>query len=82
LAITPDTGQGLLICGRIPVRVKENQSVGTDQVETASSGLAAEQEHKLVSIWIVEPVDQLLSLVDRHRAIQSQNSVSGRERID
>jgi hypothetical protein len=42
LAVAPDTGGSLLVSGRIPVRVKENEAIGTDEVKAAATCLAAQ----------------------------------------
>ena len=69
LAIAPHTRQGLLVRGWVPVWVKKNKTVRSNQVQSTSSCLAAQQEYELIAIRVIEPVDQLLSLVDRHRSI-------------
>lgn len=54
LPIAPDTSSSLLVVCRVPVGVKEDEPVGTDQVEAAASRLAAEQEHKVALICVIE----------------------------
>ena len=76
LAVTPHSRQGLLVRRRVPVGVEEDQPVGTDQVQAAAAGLAAEQEDELLSLGVVELVHQLLAFVDVHRAVQTQRPVA------
>ena len=50
-------------------RVEEDQSVSTDQVDTTTTGFAAQQEDELFAIGVVELIDELLTLVDCLRAV-------------
>ena len=44
LSIPPAASHGLLIIGRVPVRVKHHQTIGSDQVQTTPTGLTAQHE--------------------------------------
>ena len=55
-----------------PTRVEEDEPVSTDQVDTTSTGLATQQEDKLLAVRVIELVNQLLPLVDRLRAVQAE----------
>ena len=57
LAVSPDSGEGLLISGGVPVGIEEDKSVGADEIETASSGFTTEEEDELTSFGIIEFVD-------------------------
>ena len=76
LAVTPHTSKSLLIGCRVPIWIEQNQAIGTNEIETATTGLAAQQEDKLVSIRVVELVDQLLTLVDVHRSVKPKEAIS------
>ena len=39
LAVTPDTGERLLIGGRVPIGIEEDKAVGANQVQTAATSL-------------------------------------------
>lgn len=65
----------LLIIGRVPVRIEHYEAVGTDKVETTTARLAAEHEDEYAPRWIVKLVDELLALLDAHRAIQADKVV-------
>lgn len=69
LPVTPDTREGLLICSRVPVRVKEDETVSTDEVETAASRFATEEEDELVAFGIIEFVNEFLPFADVHCAV-------------
>ena len=56
---------------RVPSGIKQDQTVGTDQVDTTSSSFTTEQEHKLLALGVVEPIDELLTLVDVHRSVET-----------
>lgn len=58
-------------------RVKQDEAICADQVNSTTAGFATQQKDSFFALWIVESVDKLLSLVDVHRTIQSQASVSG-----
>jgi hypothetical protein len=54
LTITPNTGESLLIRGRIPIGIEEDEAVGTDKIDTTPSSLAGQKKDKLLAFWIVE----------------------------
>ena len=64
-------GGDLFVVGWIPVRIKEHKSRRTDEIETTSASLAAEQKRKLVLHRIVEFVHQLLALSGPCRAVEA-----------
>lgn len=56
-------------------RIEEDQTVCTNEVDTTSAGFATQQEHELLAFWIVELINELLSLVDGHCTVQSEVAV-------
>ena len=75
LAVAPDARQGLLVGGRVPVRVEEHEAVRADEVQAASAGFTAEEEDKLRAVGVVEFVDEFLTFVDVHRAVETEDAV-------
>lgn len=75
LAVSPNSSERLLVGSWVPIGVEEDEPVGTDEVDTAPSSLGTEEEDKLASVGVVEMVDELLSLGDSHRSVQSQAGV-------
>ena len=66
-----------LIPGRTRLtRIEEDESVRTNQVDTASSGFATQQEDEFLPLGIVELIDELLTLVDGHSSVKSEVSIS------
>lgn len=63
--------KGLVITG-----IKQYKSVGTNQINTTSTGFATQQKNEFRGIWIIELVDEFLSLGDRHRSIKSEKPIS------
>ncbi|GIX62903.1 collagen-like protein [Babesia caballi] len=70
LAVTPYTRKGLLVVGRVPVRVEQNQPIGADEVDATTSSLGAEKEGEAVGGRIVESGNQFVPRFDRKRAVQ------------
>lgn len=70
--------QTCIYYSRVPSGIKEDQAVGTNQIDTTASSFATEQENEFLALGIVEAVDQLLTLVDVHRSVKTQTSVPGR----
>jgi hypothetical protein len=60
---------------RVPCRIEQDQTVGTDQVDTTSTSFTTEQEDEFFPFRIIEAVDQLLTLVYVHGTVQPQASV-------
>ena len=52
LPITPDPSHRLIVIGWIPVRVKHNQSACSNEIEATPTSLAAQHEHKVLSLTI------------------------------
>lgn len=75
LAVAPDSRQGLLVGGRVPVRIKEDEPVAPDEIEAAAARFAAEQEDELGAVRVVEFVDEFLTLVDVHGAVEAEHAV-------
>ncbi|KAI6748453.1 hypothetical protein HG530_015489 [Fusarium avenaceum] len=75
LSITPHSSQCLLIGCGVPIRVKQDKTVRTNKIDTASAGFAAEQEDKFIAFRIIETIDKLLALVDIHGTIKTETSV-------
>jgi hypothetical protein len=69
------TASGRFLCVDT-YRIKQNEPIRPDQIDTASTSFTAQQENKLFALWIVETINKLLTLVDVHCAIQSQTSIS------
>ena len=96
LTISPDPRKRLLIRRWIPIcslvssvilggrsirtRIKENQAIGPNQVDAASSRLTAQEKYKLFPVRIVELIDKFLSFRDAHCATKSETAVSVRVR--
>ena len=78
LAVAPDPRERLLVGCRVPVRVKEDEPVGSDEVEAAAAGLTAKKKDKLLAVRVVELVDELLALADIHGAIEAEAAVAAR----
>merc|ERR1711892_549148 len=63
LILLPDpvgSAEGLDIIVRIPVTVIDDNGVGSGQIDSETSSPGGEQEHKLLSTWLVEPINGLL----------------------
>ena len=82
LAIAPDARSGLLVSGRIPVRIKQDKAVGANQIQATAAGFATEQEYKIALLRIIEVLNlhsgdwlaqrvatQLLSSMRPHGAV-------------
>lgn len=50
LSISPHTSHCLVIISRIPVRIKHNKSVCTNQIQAAPTSLATEHENKVPTL--------------------------------
>jgi hypothetical protein len=60
----------LVVLVRVPIAVKDDTDICRGQVDPKSTRSRGEQENKLLVMGTtVEVVDHLLSLLDRHRAI-------------
>ena len=44
LSVSPAASHGLLVIGRVPVRVKHHQTIGSDQVQATPTSLTAQHE--------------------------------------
>lgn len=82
LAVAPHSCRCLFVGCGVPVRVEQDEPVGTDEVEAAATGLAAQEEHKvafgavtevihLQSIWCDISISHELrpGMVQRARAV-------------
>lgn len=47
LAVSPHTRHRLLVIGRVPVRIKHDEAISTDQIQATSTSLAAQHEDEL-----------------------------------
>lgn len=65
----------LFMRGEGHTRIEEDEPVRADEVDTASTSFATEQEDELLAIRVVELIDKLLAFVDSHRAVQTEVSV-------
>lgn len=50
-------------------RIEEDEAIGPDEVDTASTRLATQQEYEFLAVGVVELVDKFLSLIDCHCAV-------------
>ena len=71
LAVSPDSSQGLLVGGRGPIRIKQYEAVRSDEIDAAASRLATQQKDEFVSVWIVETINQFLTLVHVHGSVEA-----------
>mmetsp|Transcript_71426 Transcript_71426/g.155136 ORF Transcript_71426/g.155136 Transcript_71426/m.155136 type:complete len:300 (-) Transcript_71426:147-1046(-) len=72
LAVTPNPGHGLAVVGRVPVGVKHDQTVGTNKVEAATTGLRREEEGEgLLVLWTVEVLHKLHAFADGHCTVEA-----------
>ena len=78
LPVTPYSSQGLLVGCWVPVRIKENEAIGANEIETAASSFTTEQKDEFFALWIVEFVNKLLSLVDVHGAVEAKTAIVAR----
>ena len=62
-------------CYKSSTWVKQDEAIASNEVQPTASSLAAEQEHKLVVLRVIELFDQLLALVDAGAAIQAHKGV-------
>jgi hypothetical protein len=76
LAVPPDPRHGLVVVGRVPVRVEHDQSIGPDQVQAAAPGFRAQHEDKLLRFWIVEAGHHFGPLLDAHAAVEAHVQVA------
>ena len=53
LSISPDSGHGLVIIGRIPVRIKHNKAIGSNQIQTTPTSFTAKHKDELwtLQVW-------------------------------
>lgn len=58
-------------------RIKENQPISSDEVDTASTSFTTEQEDELLPLWIVERIYEFLPFGNGHGSIQPEVAVSG-----
>lgn len=47
MTITPDSGHSLFIIGWVPVRIKHDQTVSTNEIKTTAPSFAAQHEDKI-----------------------------------
>lgn len=50
LTVSPHSCHGLLVIGRVPVRVKHDQAVGANEIQAAPTGFAAQHEDKVLTL--------------------------------
>lgn len=62
-------------------RVKKNQTICANQVDTASTSFATEQENKLFAVRVVELVHQLLPFADGHAAVKPEVGISNSQSV-
>ena len=56
LAVAPHSCRCLFVGCGVPVRVEQDEPVGTDEVEAAATGLAAQEEHKVAFGAVTEVI--------------------------
>ena len=76
LPVPPAPRRGLLVVGRVPVRVEQHQPVTADEVDAAPAGFAAQQKREAVLARVVELLHQLLSFRDARRAVEPNRGVA------
>lgn len=65
----PSSGQPL-------TRVEENKTIGSNQVDTATTCFAGQQEHKFLAFRIIELINKLLTFLDNRASFQSEVAIS------
>lgn len=75
LSVTPNTGECLLVGSGVPVGVEEDEAVGADEVDAASTGLGGEEEDEFRVFRVVELVDKFLAFCDVHCTIKAKAGV-------
>lgn len=50
LSVSPHSCHGLVVVGWVPIGVKHDQTIGSDEVEATPTRLAAEHEHKVTAL--------------------------------
>lgn len=61
LAVSPDSSHGLVIIGGVPVRVKHDQPISTNQIEATPTSLAAQHKHKVLTLQMIKfPISKIL----------------------
>jgi len=56
----------------VPVRIKDDDGVGSLQVESEAAGASAQNEEKDLGIWIIEHRQQVTSVLALCRPIKTQ----------
>ena len=74
LTVAPNTGQSLLIRSRIPVGIKEHETICTNKIQTTPTSFRTQQKDKFRCCWVVESVDKFLALVNIHGAVKSEKA--------
>jgi hypothetical protein len=59
----------------IPTWIEEDESIGSYEVYSTSTGLTAEKKNKFLPLRIIELIYELLSLRDSHSTIKTEASV-------
>lgn len=60
----------------IPVRVIDDDGVGSGQVDSESAGASAEQEDKTIRVWFGESVDRFLSQISSDPSVNPLKWIS------
>jgi len=60
LAVSPHTCHCLVVIGRVPVRIKHNETIGSDQIQATPTGLAAEHEDVIWALTQTIPMCELM----------------------
>ena len=61
----------MLVCGRVPVWVEEDEPVRADEIDTAAPGLTTEKKDKLLAFGVVKFRDKLRAFCAVHCAVES-----------
>lgn len=80
LSVTPYTSHCLFIIRWIPVRIEHDQTISSDQIQTAATSLRAQHENESVRFRIVEFFDDFASFLDGHCAIETHIAVASLSR--
>ena len=55
----------------IPVRVKNDNGVGSRQVDSETTSTSAQKKHKPIGVWFAKPINSLLSQVATNASVYS-----------
>jgi hypothetical protein len=56
--------------------IKENETIGTNKVDTASSSFTREKKDKLFAFRVIELIHEFLPFCNRHGPVQAEVIIS------